>query len=755
MSGKTQAVASAKAAPGSKGDKSVAQGSGQLSTIALTMMTVTTLAGIANDVQMSFYGLSAVTYFLIGGLLFFVPTGLVAAELASGWSQRGGIFRWVGEGLGTFPAISCLLILWFQTSFSFGSGIPGSSATIGFFTTNYDWAVNFAEQSHSWKVTLPIMLGWLAYYWFICWLATKGVKVFANIAKYGVIFGTFLPLAVMMILAVVWLCQGNRPAIPMDAAGFVPKWNGMSTLALAAGVFFSFAGVDMNAAHIKDLKKPAKQFPVVVFVSMILAFLIFVVGTVIIAMIVPESKINLLYTLNTVYRDLGATIGFPDLYVVFVYLGMANSFAALITNLAGPSYMLGQAGRSGFLPKFLQNNNKHGMPSRMMYFQMLFMTIIAFIVFFLPNVEGFVALITQAITILYMLYYILMFTAFLKLRYDQPNRPRAFKVPGGMVGAWIVAVVGIAAAVFAIVLALYPPAQLAKEVGSGATYDIIIVCLIAFVILVCFLMYRASRKHKEWVDPSNEFAPFTWQIEGLSKPGKVQSNIPTALMSEGQNPMGMPIKHPYKPDETIDLPDAKDYRAQAAAAKDLLVKHGIKEPDAPKNASVFTGNINAMKTLSVAAPEPVAHVNMRAVGPEVKIPAPTADEVARQHIPADPAADEKQSLKAAHEAQAKAEQYEIIAQAMENRAEDDQLLLNAQKKFKVAAAAAEQANDTVKQDAKPAQDAPAATPASSAAPASATPTAPSAPTAPQDAKPAASPKPAAPSADPSDDKKAQ
>ena len=426
---------------------------GNLTTIALIMMNVTVIAGLANDVQQSFYGLSSVTFFLLGGLLFFLPTGLVAAELASGWSQRGGIFRWVGEGIGVFPAVSCLLILWFQTTFTFGSGIPSMSATIGFFTTKYDWAVDFAKNSHTWKVTLPIMIGWLAYYWFCCFLATKGVKTFSKIAQYGVILGTFLPLGVMTILAVVWLCQGHTPAIDMAPSALVPKWEGMSTLALAAGVFFSFAGIDMNAAHIKDLKKPNKQFPLAIFVSMILALLIFLVGTLIIAMVIPNKQINLLYTLFATYRALGATIGFPDLYLVFCWLGMLNSFAALITNLAGPSYMLGQAGRSGFLPKFLQNNNKHGMPSRLMYMQMALMTIIAFIVFLLPNVEGFVALITQAITILYLTYYVLMFVAFLRLRYQQPNRPRGFKVPGGMFGAWLVAGIGILASVFGIVLA--------------------------------------------------------------------------------------------------------------------------------------------------------------------------------------------------------------------------------------------------------------------------------------------------------------
>ena len=645
-------------------------------------MNVTIIAGLANDVQQSFYGLSSVTFFLLGGLLFFLPTGLVAAELASGWSQRGGIFRWVGEGIGVFPALSCLLILWFQTTFTFGSGIPSMSATIGFFTTNYDWAVDFAKNSHSWKVTLPIMIGWLAYYWFCCFLATQGVKTFSKIAQYGVILGTCLPLGVMTILAVVWLCQGHTPAIALTPSGLVPKWEGMSTLALAAGVFFSFSGIDMSAAHIKDLKKPNRQFPLAIFISMILVLLIFIVGTLIIAIVIPNNQINLLYTLFATYRALGATIGFPDLYLVFCWLGMLNSFAALITNLAGPSYMLGQAGRSGFLPKFLQNNNKHGMPSRLMYTQMALMTLIAFIVFLLPNVEGFVALITQAITILYLTYYVMMFVAFLRLRYQQPNRPRGFKVPGGMFGAWLVAGIGIIASVFGIVLAFYPPAQLEKEVGSGITYDLIIIGLLAFVFIACIVIYRASRKHN-WADPTNQFAPFTWQIEGMAKPGKALSNIPTAMLSEDQNPMGLPIKRHYDPNGMLrDLPTGKD-PFQGTAAAELLKKHGITEPSEPSKVALVGDPTVGVKTLAYQ-PRPV-HTNAEGN----MLPMPSAASIDASPVPQS----EQQALADAKNARHDARAYHDMAQALNQQAKDDIALAEAIHRVQVDEAQAKEASD--------------------------------------------------------------
>lgn len=518
-----------------------------ISVLALTMMNVSMVAGLANDVQQSFYGLASVTYFAIGAICFFIPTALVAAELASGWSNRGGIFRWVGEGLGKGWGLTCLFILWFQTMLNFGMGMPSFTATIMFYTPNYDAAVKFAQNPQH---ELLIMTGWIILYWVLAYLATKGVKTFSNLAKYGVIIGSLIPLAVMVILAIVWVAQGHTPAIPMTPKDLIPRWNGMSTLALAAGVFFSYTGIDMNAAHIKQLKHPEKDFTKAMFISIILAFLIFVVGTVIIAMIIPEKQINVLYTLYSVFRILGSTIGMPWLYMVLVWALLCNTIAMVVTNMAGPSFMLGQAGGSGFLPHWLQEKNKHNMPAHLMYKQIAGMTIIAYLVKLIPNVEGFVILLTQTITVLYMIYYILMFTAFLRLRYDQPNRPRSFKVPGGMFGAWIVAGIGLISSVFAIVLAIYPPAQVKSEVGSPAIYISVIVILVAIILAICLALYQLS-KHHDWVNPDNEFAPFTWEIEGLKKPGKVLSNVPTTLMPKDQNPMGMPIKRPYKPDQQV------------------------------------------------------------------------------------------------------------------------------------------------------------------------------------------------------------
>lgn len=197
---------------------------------------------------------------------------------------------------------------------------------------HHDAAVKFAQDPQH---ELLIMTGWIILYWVLTYLATRCVKTFSNLAKYGAIIGSLIPLVVMVILAIVWVAQGHIPAIPMTPKGLIPKWNGMSTLALAAGVFFSYTGIDMNAAHIKQLKHLEKDFTKAMFISIILAFLIFVVGTVIIAMIISEKQINVLYTLYSVFKILGSTIGMPWLYMVLVWALLCNTIAMVVTNMAG------------------------------------------------------------------------------------------------------------------------------------------------------------------------------------------------------------------------------------------------------------------------------------------------------------------------------------------------------------------------------------------------------------------------------------
>ncbi len=61
---------------------------------------------------------------------------------------------------------------------------------------------------------------------------------------------------------------------------------------------------------------------------------------------------------------------------------------------------------------------------------------------------------------LYLVMYMLMYAAALRLRITQPDTARSYKVPGGPAGMFTVAGIGFAGVGFAFVASFFPPSQL-------------------------------------------------------------------------------------------------------------------------------------------------------------------------------------------------------------------------------------------------------------------------------------------------------
>ncbi|WP_206192449.1 amino acid permease [Scrofimicrobium canadense] len=645
--------------------------SGRITVFGLAMLNVAAVAALANDSQQAEYGLSSVTFFALAAILFLVPICLVAAELATGWPEPGGIFRWIGEGLGAGLGFTAILLLYVEVTISQAAGLSSIANILGFFQTDIHRAMEWAEHPTTWIV---LVFG-IGYFWAITFLASRGVTVFQTIAKWGVVFGTLIPLAAMVVLVIIWLAHGNKPAIDMTWSGLVPKWSGMGTLALAAGVFFSYAGMEMNAAHIKQLKNPRKAYPAAILIAALLSMAIFIVGTVIIAMVVPQKDINIIYAIYTTFYEIGKAAGIPWVFTIVAWLTLLAGLAGVISWLAGVPLMLVNAGRGGFLPKWAQKVNEKGMPARLMFLMAMVISVLLIALVLFPNVEGFYAMLTQTVTILYLLIYVLMFTAFMKLRRNQPNRPRSFTVPGGKAGAWIVAILGVFSSVFGIVLAFFPPSQIAKEVGSPVIYVGGIALMVALTFLLAFGIYRARKP--SWVDTTNPAPPFTWQIEGLKKPEKVTSNVPTEMLSEGQDGMGMPVKRHFSPDDQVTeeqlisggfLPEKKRGKTGAPAVGTVT------------SSVTATSHHDAAPVVSAAATTPPRTGTVTQAAPS-------------EAVPTDPATAASAAARAAREAAAESEALAAAAQALAQEAEADQALADAQEKAQAAHKAAQVAEE--------------------------------------------------------------
>ena len=486
----------------------------------MNIVAVVSLRGLPAEAE---YGLSSIFYYVFAAVVFLIPVSLVAAELATGWPETGGVFRWVGEAFGprwAFLAMFMLFIevtIWFPTVLTFGAVSLAYTGT----DQNLD-----AQLSGNKAFVLAVVL---VVYWLATFIAFRGVAAFSKVAQWGGIVGTLIPAgdpdrARLLLL----LCRQH--AADRDGLGRASYRTSPTspTSCWPPSIFLFYAGMEMNAIHVKDVKNPTRNYPIAVLIAAAGTVVIFVLGTLAIAFVVPQADINLTQSLLTSYNDMFDWAGIG--WAVADHRGecwLSACSPGVVTWVAGPSSGLLAVGRAGYLPRFWQHTNKHGMGTHILLFQAFMVTALGVVYVVLPSVQAAYQILSQLTVILYLVMYLLMFAAAIYLRYSQPNRPRPYRVPGGDLGMWIFGGVGFLGSLMAFVFSFIPPDQI--SVGSPETYVGILVGGAVLLIILPMVIYAFRKPH--WKDPQAEFVPFTWQLEH-KHPGTVnESSAPTAELS--------------------------------------------------------------------------------------------------------------------------------------------------------------------------------------------------------------------------------
>ena len=352
---------------------------------------------------MAVYGLACVFLYLVPAIVFLLPTSLVSAELASGWD--GGVYNWVALGISKPMGF---LAVWCQ----FAMTIFYYPSLLGFVASTLAYVINPAlATSGVWTACVIVVV-----YWSGVWVSSRGTKGIAGLASGGLIIGTLIPGALLVILGVVFLGQGNESAAPMNADHLLPAWAGLSSLVLIVNNFLSYSGMEMNAVHVGSLRNPAKEFPKSMFLAMGLVLTIFILPALVISWIVPAKELSLtagvMQAFDAVFANFGATWLTPIIGIMLV----AASLGGMLTWLAGPSKGLLLISRQeGYLPPFLQALNKHGVQQNILVTQGIVTTVIALGYALIPDVSSAYWIFSVITTQVYLIMYLLMFVAAVRL----------------------------------------------------------------------------------------------------------------------------------------------------------------------------------------------------------------------------------------------------------------------------------------------------------------------------------------------------
>jgi glutamate:GABA antiporter len=258
---------------------------------------------------------------------------------------------------------------------------------------------------------------------------------------------------------------------------------------LIVNSFFTYAGVEVNAVHVDELRQPGRDYPKSIFLATALVLAVFIFPTLAIAWVVPAHQISFTAGVMQAFNQLLThfRLGFA---VPLIAIALAiGALAGMMTWLDGPSEGLLRIGRGqGFLPPFFQKVNGNGIEVRILAAQGTVITLVALLYALIPSVSRAYWIFTAMATQVYLIMYVLMFIAAIKLRRSQPDRARSYKAPA----LGLLCLLGGVSSVFAFVIGFVPPAQFGHT--NSVVYALLILAgILAIGIVPPVLMDRLRR----------------------------------------------------------------------------------------------------------------------------------------------------------------------------------------------------------------------------------------------------------------------
>ena len=432
-----------------------------LGLFGLTMINIVAIASLRDLPQMATYGIGSIFFYLLAALIFFVPVSLVSAELATAWPERGGVYVWIREAFGETWGFIAVFLQWFQNLCWFPVVLTFGAASLAFAIL----PEGGRELSESKAYVVSVVL---VTYWIAVLLNFRGLSGSSLISIIGALMGVLIPGLLLVGLAGLGIIQGIPSSLLENGDRWIPDMTEFSNVTFAVSVWLAFAGMEMTAAHAREVRSPGRNYPIGTLVSALVIFTVFTLGSLSIATAVSPGQYNLQSGVTEALKLMLGRYGLDELARV-IALGMAvGVFGSVNAWILGPSKGLLAAAEDGALPSFFTRVNRKNVPTRILLMQALVVSLICVAFTLQPTVTSAYFMISVLTIQIYLCMYLIMFAAAWRLRKLHPDKKGTFRVPGGKAGLFVVCFIGGSGALFAIALGFFPPIQL-RETGIDPT----------------------------------------------------------------------------------------------------------------------------------------------------------------------------------------------------------------------------------------------------------------------------------------------
>lgn len=394
------------------------------------LFTICSILVLDTFVAPAIIGVSSITVWVVTTIVFFIPYGLLSAELGSTYPDDGGMYVWIKKAFGNFWGVLNGWFYWVNVAF----WMP---AVFVAFSSWFSYAF-FPSLGQTNPTLANIIMAILAILmcWLVVYIGIRGVElsmVVTNIA--GV-----LKMAVIVIFGLLGIAYVIKygSANKFTPSAFIPSFG--NTTQYIAAIMYNLLGFELIGTIGSKIKDPEKTIPKMTIVSGAIISGLYIFGTFGVLVALPSSEITeadgfymALERLCTVCGPLQK----PVFYIVIV-VAMLTLVSNMVSWTLGANQVMVASKIDQRVKMLSGRSKKYGTPSALYIIMGIVSSILITLNFSLSgNANEVFWIIFSFSLIIFMIPYLFMFPAVAILRKKDPQTKRIYKIPGGNFGLYL------------------------------------------------------------------------------------------------------------------------------------------------------------------------------------------------------------------------------------------------------------------------------------------------------------------------------
>ena len=381
------------------------ENSKKVSLVGTVLFTVCSILVLDSFVAPAIIGVSSITVWIISAIIFFIPYGLLSAELGSTYPDDGGIVSWVGRAFGDFPAFSGWLSL-----------------------------ALFPEMSIVLQAIIAVAMCWV-----IVYIGVKGIELSVLVSNIMAV----VKMGILVIFGFMGIAYGVKNGFANDfsIANWVPTMD--NTVTYIGAIVYNLLGFELIGSIGSKIENPKKTVPKMTIIAGAAITFLYCFGTFGVLAAINAANVDEVDGFVYALQELCSVFGgaqMPVFYILIV-LAISTLVANMITWCLGANESF-QAAELDKRSKFLAHRSKkYGTSDNLYYLMGVISSALIILNYALSgNANDVFWTLFSFASIVFMLNYLFMFPAAIKLRFTD-DAPRQYAVPGGKAGIVVCGVI--------------------------------------------------------------------------------------------------------------------------------------------------------------------------------------------------------------------------------------------------------------------------------------------------------------------------